>query len=311
MSKHEAPDFVLALLTELRVSGYRPGGWARFFGRSWARSRATARRHPRLVASWRHVTLGLALAEAGALALEARLGRAEDARRAAPGAALYLAYAQFDAYAHLGMNNSALGTPLNESLGLANSLTLARQALVGLLLGHLLGGRPASRPVALAALLGACATDVTDGVLARHSGRQTRLGAYLDAEADLACGLGLALTASVRGWMPRWLAALLLIRWLVPFVFASGAYFAAVRRPRLEATRAGKAARVAQALALGATLLPVAGLPGLARMRRVAFAAAAVPLIAAPLAQLRTLRGRRSPRCDARVTSPTVAMRHV
>jgi CDP-diacylglycerol--glycerol-3-phosphate 3-phosphatidyltransferase/cardiolipin synthase len=283
----EPPDFVLDLLAELRRGGYRPAGWRRFFARSWAQARATARAHPALVRSWRRTAAGLALAEAGTLALEARLGAGETARQAALPAVAAYAYAQLDAYVHLGLHAPARGAPLHEDFSLPNTLTQARRALAGLLWAHLWTGRPASQPLAAAALLAAGVTDVADGQLARRTGRVSRLGHYLDATADCSFALALGLTLVQRRTLPRWLAALLLARWSVPLAYALNTYFVGIRRAPLGTTWAGKAAGIAQAAALGAALLPTRVLEGRAGARAALHAMTALLLVAAPLAQLR------------------------
>jgi phosphatidylglycerophosphate synthase len=282
-----APDFVLDLLAELRAGRYRPRALARFFRRSWRRSRETARAHPRLVRSWAKIAAGLALGEAAALALEARLGSAEAARRAAPGVALCLAAQQLDAYAHLGMNARARGGPLFDRLGVSMSLTLARQAIAGLVWGHLLGGRPVPRTYALAALVAASATDVADGALARLLGRATYLGWYLDGAADLSFWAALTLTLGARRMAPRWLVVVLLGRWAVSFGLGCASYFGWMRRPPLGHSRAGRTAGAAQAAALGVALLPMSAAGREASWRRLVYLAAGALAVAASLGQVR------------------------
>lgn len=293
-------DFVLDLLAELRRRDYRPIGWGRFLARAWRQAWATGRAHPRLVRSWALTAGGLALAEAAALDIESRLGRRAAALRAIPGTALGTVLVAFDVYAHLGMNAGEPGQPLHATLGLPTALTLARRGVAALLWGHLLGRRPVAQPVALAALLVAGATDIADGALARRTGRRTRLGAYQDAVADYEFWGGLALTLGARRLLPRWLVALLLLRFTTPFAFALASYFGWVRRVPVGSTAIGKVAGVAQAATFGAALVPANGLAkgmvagaSARRLRRLLHAGTAALLIAAPLAQLRQARGRR------------------
>lgn len=285
-----APDFVLELLAELRAAGYHPSAWWRFFARSWRRSRATARAHPPLVRSWGVMAATLGATEAGALALEAGVeGERSAALRAIPGAALAFAFTHFDVYCHLSMNARRRGDELYPALGLPTRLTLARGACAGLLWGHLLGGRPAGRRLLLAALAGACVTDIADGAVARATGRVTRLGQYADSQADFGFGVAYALTLAARRWLPRWLVALLLARWLAPFAFALASYFGWVRRVPIQSTNAGRAAGVAQAATLAAALLPDGVAGHVAPFRRALHVATAALLVAAPLAQARAL----------------------
>jgi phosphatidylglycerophosphate synthase len=289
----DAPDFVLDLLGELRESRFRPEGWARFLGRSWRKSRDTARAHPALVRSWARLAAGVALSEAAVLALEAPQSDKHAVWRIAPRVALGLAWQHFDVYVHLGLNARTRGGPVHERLGPAIALTLGRQAVATILWGHLLGGRPVSHGSALAALLFGSATDMADGAVARRTGRETVLGQYLDGEADLSLWSALALTAAAQRVLPRWLLALLLLRWALPFGVGAASYFGLARRPPLGSTAAGKAAGVAQVALLGAALLPERMMEAIAPWRPVLYAATAAVLVAAPLAQMRRALPRR------------------
>jgi phosphatidylglycerophosphate synthase len=287
-------DFVLDLLAELRERHFRPRGWLRFFGRSWQRSQATATRHPRLVASWARVGGGLACAEVAALAIEARLGARGPARRAIAGTAVCYAAAQLDTYVHLGLHQPRRGEPLYPTLGGATALTLARRGIAGIFVGHLLGGRRLPRGLALALLAAASASDVVDGALARRRQRVSRLGAYLDGVADVELGAALTLTLAAERRLPRWLAALLLARWAGPLAFALASYFGAGSRVALDSTAIGKAAGVAQAVTLGAALMPATQGDMPPRARGALYVATAVLLVAAPLSQLLRVLGWRS-----------------
>lgn len=289
----EITDFALDLLAELRASNYRPAGWLRFLGRSWRQSRRAALDNPRLVASWAGVTVALGLSEAAVLALEALLDDPRAARRAIPGTVLCLATAQFDAYIHLGMNHPQRGDPLYGEIGLPTALTLARRAASGLLFGHLLAGKPASRLLALSLLLASVGTDIGDGAIARRAGRVTRLGAYLDGIADFEFTLALVLTLAARRLLPRWLVATLLARWIGPFAFVLARYFGWVSRMRIGSTGAGKVVGVAQFLTLGAALLGKDDQPKRRGVVKGLHVFTAALLLLAPLAQARRMsRGR-------------------
>lgn len=312
-------DFVLALLGELRRHNYHPAAWTRFLARSWARSRATASAHPRLVASWAGTVGALALGQATALDLEARLGTWHErhtgtqrkgtkwkgtdgarttALRALPWSFALLGEIAFDAYAHLGMNARQRGDRLDPTLGMPNALTLTRRSISALLWGHWLARRAAPRGLLLGALVAAGATDVGDGALARATGRQTRLGAYLDAEADYEFWSGLALNLGAARRLPRWFVVLLLARFTLPFAVALASYFGWVNRVTIGSTRLGKVAGVAQAVTCSAVLLPARPpdqlpdqLPEQSRRGwRLLFGATAALLVIAPLMQLGHLR---------------------
>jgi phosphatidylglycerophosphate synthase len=292
MKPEETPvdrDIVLEWQDALRADHYSLVGWARFLARAWRGARSTARAHPRLTRSWRRVALGLALASGGALVAEAGLGGAEGraaARLAAPGMALGLAYTLVDAYVHLGMNQATSRAPLHETLGVPNILTLSRSAAAGLLFGHLVGRAPASRAVMGLALAVAGLTDIADGQLARKTQRSTRLGAYLDSEADFGIALAMTLTLLARRALPGWLAATLLARWLLPFAGSLLTYFGMGWRLDIGSTPVGKVAGVAQVVAFGGALLSVRVRRPERGVWRATRGTVATLLLAAPLVQL-------------------------
>jgi phosphatidylglycerophosphate synthase len=194
-------------------------------------------------------------------------------------------------YAHLGLHAPIPGAPLRAAIGAPTTLTLIRGSAAGLLWGHLIAGRPVSRGQLGTALGLAGATDIADGALARARGQTTRLGAYLDAEADLSFGLAAALTLAARRWLPRWLVAVMVARWLVPFALACASYLGALRPVALTGTPVGKVASLAQTAVLGVALLPVRRSGPVERWRPALHLAAAALLVAAPLSQiLRVLR---------------------
>lgn len=285
----EGAPFVAELLAELRTAGYRPRAWRRFFARSWQRSRATAHEHPRLVGHWAATSATVAIAALSALAVERRAGHAASARRALPGIALGLAAQSADVYLHLGLNARARDGEVYETLGGGTALTMARQAIAALVWGHLLSGASLTRPALAAMLAAAGATDIADGAIARRTDHTTLLGAYLDGVADLNLSLALALALRRQRMLPSWFLAVLAGRWLLPFGGALFQYFARARPMALRSSRLGKAAGVAQHVALGLALVPDDGAGSVTRVRRMSQAIAAACLLAAPLAQLRTL----------------------
>ncbi|MEO7001160.1 MAG: CDP-alcohol phosphatidyltransferase family protein, partial [Ktedonobacterales bacterium] len=129
------------------------------------------------------------------------------------------------------------------------------------------------------------ATDIADGAVARATHRQTRLGAYLDAEADLSFWLALALTLAARRRLPRWLVALLVGRFLAPFAVALASYFGWVRRLPIGSTVTGKATGIAQTAVIGVAVLPTPARRKLAPALPWLYALTAGLLLAAPLAQ--------------------------
>ncbi len=286
-----ADDFVLALLHELRAGRlYRPRSWARFLARSWGQSRAFAGTHPQLAASWRGAAVALTLAQTGALAAAApRLGSARTLAAALVLAPLH-SWTLTDVWAHLSMNAPTRDATPATTLGAPNVVTLTRRSVADYLWARLLVGAPVTAPTALAALFAAGATDIADGALARGLQRQSRLGAYLDATADLEFWLALALTLALTRRLPAWLGALLAIRFLAPFAVVLASYFGLLARLPIGSTALGKAAGVAQALLFAEAVAPEPMRRRLLWLRPALRVSVVALLILAPLAQVSRLR---------------------
>lgn len=275
------------------TTGNRSRGARRWLARWWPQWGAIAWAHPRrLVASWAGTAAGLTLVDAAALALEARLGAREAAMRAVPGLAISLTIMHVDTFLHLGMNAPDVDTAPFETMGLPVVVTLLRRSIACFLWAHLIGRRPLASRRALAALLCAgAASDVVDGAVARRCGRTTRLGAYLDAEADFSFWMALVLTLDARRLLPHWLIAVLAWRFGAPVVMAAVSHFGLHRPVRVGSTIAGKAAAVAQLVACGAALRPRRTSRTSARAYAALHVVTAGFLLAAPLAQARRLLG--------------------
>jgi CDP-diacylglycerol--glycerol-3-phosphate 3-phosphatidyltransferase len=286
MSAGDLSPFVRDLLDDLRRDGFTLAAWARFLFRAWEQSRATAKANPALTRSWTRTVVGVAAAQSGALALEGLCGDSISARRAAPGALLWMAWASFDCWAHLGMTHAARGLPLQRALGPATGLTLARRGVAGLLIGRLLIGRTATHRYALLAAVAAVISDTTDGLIARRRNEASRLGAYLDAMADLEIWTALTLTLAARRLWPGWLTGLVLLRWLGPFTVAAGSYFGCSRGIAVGSTRVGKMAGVAQVASIGLALAPKAAAQRIAGIRSAVYALTVALMIVALLAQI-------------------------
>lgn len=83
----------------------------------------------------------------------------------------------------MGLNRAPDGQ-VRERLGLPTTLTLVRGTLAGLLVAHLLSGMRPPPTLTLGIYLLGVVTDVADGQVARRTGWLTRLGGFLDGEAD-------------------------------------------------------------------------------------------------------------------------------
>jgi cardiolipin synthase len=99
--------------------------------------------------------------------------------------------------------------------------------------------------VALAGL-----TDVLDGAVARRFERTTSLGGALDPVVDGVFFGAVAVGLAAGGAYPGWLAAVVVIRYLIP-ALAGGLLLLVGRRPRLSHTPLGQVSTVLIAVLLG------------------------------------------------------------
>ncbi len=254
---HVRNEFVLVLLADLQQGRYTPRAWWRFFADSWRKSWRTAQAHPALVRSWARVTLCLALL---GLALWGVTWLAEGqqvALRVLPLLVLCLLIQQSDVFVHLGLNRAPNGH-LRERLGLPTALTLARGVLAGALVAHLLRGLVPLPALTLGLYLPGIATDLLDGPLARRAGWLTRLGGYLDGEADVSLSSSVTLCAWLAGRLPGWFVAAMLLRFAPLIAGGLVSYFVVIRQVDFRHTIWGRLAGTGQALCLMIALLPAA-----------------------------------------------------
>jgi phosphatidylglycerophosphate synthase len=232
------------LLEELRTHRYRPRAWAHFLARSFARARATrverAREHRQTL-----------LTGAAGLVVWAAVAGVQPWLALAGSAWWLLAIAMVDW--HLGMLEDASGRPLHR-LGLPNLLTLARAALVPVLL--------VAAPALLAGMLIlAGATDAIDGRLARARGEETRLGLWLDGGADALLLSAAAVGAARHDLLPWWTAALVLGWHSLQALAVTLAYVLRARSPRRAASALARVPGLVlfAGLARATLKLPLAG----------------------------------------------------
>ncbi len=163
---------------------------------------------------------------------------------------------------HLGMLERPDGRPLRR-LGVANVLSLVRASVVPVL--------PALPPLALGTvLLMASATDVADGYLARRRDECTRLGVWLDAAVDGFVLTVAAVAVARHDRLAPWLAAVVVVRYLLPWVVIAAAYFAKAAAPSGYGYVSGRVPGIVLVIGLsgaafalpGAELLVVAGVAG-------------------------------------------------
>ncbi len=202
-------------LAELRAARFVPRAWVQFLSRSFARANVRRRERPR---AFRELLL---LGAAGLLAWTG-VGAAGRPALAVTGAAWWLLILLMLDW-HLGMLERPDGRPL-DGLGAANLLSCLRAGLVPAL--------PVLSPSALAAtLVLAGMTDLVDGRVARRRDEVTRLGFWLDGSVDsvlLATG---AFSLARAGLVPAWVAALVIVRWALPWLVFAAAYFVRAEVP--------------------------------------------------------------------------------
>jgi cardiolipin synthase len=97
-------------------------------------------------------------------------------------------------------------------MGLANWLTLLRILLIPVFVTLLVYGRPM---LAFAVFCLASFTDLLDGYIARHGGRPTRLGAFLDPLADKLLLTSAFVTLTYLKVIPFWITAVVVSRDLI------------------------------------------------------------------------------------------------
>ncbi|MCI0547211.1 MAG: CDP-diacylglycerol--glycerol-3-phosphate 3-phosphatidyltransferase [Candidatus Rokubacteria bacterium] len=94
-------------------------------------------------------------------------------------------------------------------MGLANWLTTLRILLIPVFVTLLVYGKAG---LAFAVFCAASLTDLLDGYFARRSGRQTRLGAFLDPMADKLLLTSAFVTLAYLKVIPFWIAAVVVSR---------------------------------------------------------------------------------------------------
>lgn len=137
-------------------------------------------------------------------------------------------------------------------LNLPNSLTLFRILTVPVFLILLSSSLYLE---ALAVLILGGLTDAADGAVARITGQQTPLGAYLDPVADKLLVMSSFVMLGLVGGLPSWLVVLVLSRDII-ILFGYGAiYFLVAERLKIQPTAIGKTNTLLQLLTVGVALL--------------------------------------------------------
>lgn len=140
-----------------------------------------------------------------------------------------------------------LSTVHDRALTWPNAMTLGRGLAVALGLALV---ADKALLAAIAVLWAAAALDVADGFVARRFGQMSRLGAVLDPVVDQVGTLATVLMLATAGYLPWWLAGLVVLRDLL------------VAGAALRGERSGRRVQVTRVGKLGSLML-LFGLPGL------------------------------------------------
>lgn len=256
MRQNSDNEFVVDLLITLRHDRFSLRAWRCFLQRSWLMSCRTANANPTLKHSWRQVTMLIALLTLAALVANSIFAGFADTLRLLPGFVFCATWQQCDLFWHLGLNRQAHNGKLLPTVGIANTLTWLRGLGAAYLLGRLAGGLATPSWLALAIFLCGCATDILDGLIARHTGTQSKLGQIADAEADFCLYLSLTIVLLQNGALPLWVGVIIVLRFLTPLAAAMLSYFVFARPVRFGSTLWGKYAGLAQCLYFLALLAP-------------------------------------------------------
>ncbi len=288
MQKNVSPDnqFVVDLLTTLKREHFSPSGWWRFLARSWNMSCATANEHPALKRSRLHTTLLFSVLTSILLLITFLFSGTSALLHLLPGFVFCVAWQQSDLFWHLGLNRRVQSGELLPRVGIANMLTGLRGLAASYLLGRLIGGLATPSTLALLVFLFGILTDVLDGLWARRTRTQSRLGQIMDGEADFCLYLAITFILIQNGVLPPWLGILMLLRFCVPLLAAFASYFFLAKPVRFGSTLWGKCAGIAQSLYFLLVLAP----PQLAYLAHIfnlpVLIVTLALLIAAPVAQI-------------------------
>ena len=135
--------------------------------------------------------------------------------------------------------------------GEANQVSLARAYLAVPALAYAITGRFALLAVVVAV---AGLTDLVDGTVARRFGRPSQFGGALDPVVDGVFMGALCVGLAVGGYIPLWLALVVIARYLLP-ALAGGLLIASGRRPELRHTLTGQISTVLILVLIGGVCL--------------------------------------------------------
>ena len=285
MQEGTEQTFVVDLLTTLRSGRFSARAWGSFFQRSWLMSLQTANANPSLKRSWQRITALIILLALIMLIINNLFAGLTDTLRLLPGFIFCVAWQQNDLFWHLGLNRSTHSGKLFAHIGLANTLTWLRGLGASYLLARLAGGLATSSNLALAIFLGGIVTDILDGLIARRTGTQSKLGQIADAETDFCLYLALTIILLQNGVLPLWVGLVMLLRFIVPLLVALLSYLAFAHPVRFGSTLWGKYAGLAQSLYFLVLLAPSSLVPFAHLLNTPLLIITICLLIIAPVAQ--------------------------
>src|SRR5579884_2920683 len=248
--------FVIDLLTTLRNDRFSLRAWKSFLQRSWLMSWQTANTNLPLKRSWQRVTCLVALLTMIIITGNYLLMGSTDTLHLLPGLIFCVVWQQSDLFWHLGLNRSLQSGELLPDIGVANTLTWLRGLCASYLLARLAGGLGVSSELALVVFLGGRATDILDGLIARRTATQSKLGQIADAETDFCLYLSLTIILLKNGVLPLWIGLVMLLRFVIPLLAALLSYFVFAHPVRFGSTSLGKYAGLAQCLYFLVLLTP-------------------------------------------------------
>ncbi len=280
-------QFVVDLLTTLQQERFSPLAWWHFLVRSWRMAWKTARTNPSLMTSWLRATTFMSVLMIGLCVLMSFFESPVALVRLFPGFLFCVAWQQSDLFWHLGLNRQTHTGKLLPTIGIATMLTGIRGLGASLLLGRLVGGLDTPIEFALWIFVFGVATDILDGLVARGTKTQSKLGQIIDGEADFCLYVALSIILVQDGVLLLWLGIILVLRFFVPLIAALTSYFLFAQPVRFGSTIWGKCAGVAQCLYFFVLLAP-AQLVWITRPINLSLLILTLALtIMAPLAQIR------------------------
>ncbi len=278
-------SFVVDLLTTLQEERFSPLAWWRFLVRSWNMSCETANNNPSLKRSWLRTTAFMSILTLSICMIVGFFEGPITLLRMLPGFLFCVVWQQSDLFWHLGLNYQTQSNKLRTTVGIANVLTELRGLGAAFLLGRLVGGLFTPDGLALLVFSAGVLTDILDGLVARTTQTQSKLGQIADGEADFCLYLALSIILVQDAILPLWLGIVLVLRFFVPLIAALMSYFLFAHPVRFGSTKWGKGAGLAQCLYFFVLLAPPL-FAGFAHFLNLPLLIATLVLItAAPVAQ--------------------------